>query len=587
MKRYRAIGWRDHLLGLALCVSYVALLLATSTDLAMSRDEGFYVEAAQRYGVWLELLVEDPDRALQREVISAPQHWAYNNEHPSLAKLAFALSYLAQKRFALFPEDSMAFRFPGMLSAGLLLWLLYIFGARAYGRQAGVFAALAFALLPRIFYHSHLNCFDVPIVLMMTLVTYCYWRSLRDARWAWMTGIAYGLALATKHNAWQLPLIFLVHFAFVIATELRARQKPWWLVALTALFPLFVGPFVDRAARREGQVRRVILTPWWLIAMVTLGPPIFVGLWPWLWFDTIERFGRYAGFHFNHDFYNMAYFGVNYFTPPFPMGFPWVMTLFTVPFVTVALALAGLAMRARVLLPPGLMERLWPHGTATPDPARTDVLAFGSMVAPLVVISMPWTPIFGGTKHWFSGYPFLALFAGIAFVSVAHAARRFLPDFRCRPYVVRLGTAALLLTPSVVETIHSHPFGLSHYTFAAGGVPGAADHGMNRQFWGFTTGSLVDFFEEKMPEGGSVWICDTTWTAFQMLHRDGRLDRRIRAIGDLVSADYAIVHHEHHFVEVDYQIWAAWGSVQPVHVLTYDGVPIISVYENPRRTGRR
>src|SRR5690606_3913735 len=203
--RYRAIGWRDHVIGLALCVSYVALLIGTSGDLGMSRDEGFYVEAAQRYGAWFELLVEDPSRALERDVISSPQHWGYNNEHPSLAKAAFALSHLAHERWGLFPEESTAFRFPGMLSAGLLLWVLYIFGARAYGRQAGVFAALAFALLPRIFYHSHLDCFDVPIVLMMTLVTYCYWRSLTDVRWALTTGLTYGLALATKHNAWQLP----------------------------------------------------------------------------------------------------------------------------------------------------------------------------------------------------------------------------------------------------------------------------------------------------------------------------------------------------------------------------------------------
>ncbi|MCZ7679127.1 MAG: glycosyltransferase family 39 protein [Sandaracinaceae bacterium] len=116
-----------------------------------------------------------------------------------------------------------------MLSGGLLLWLIYIFGARAYGRQVGAFAAIAFALLPRVFYHAHLDCFDVPIVLMMTLVTYCYWRSLTDPRWAIWTGITYGLALATKHNAWTLPLIFLVHYAFVVWTELRARRAAgWW-----------------------------------------------------------------------------------------------------------------------------------------------------------------------------------------------------------------------------------------------------------------------------------------------------------------------------------------------------------------------
>jgi len=38
------------------------------------------------------------------------------------------------------------------------------------------------------------------------------------------------------------------------------------------------------------------------------------------------------------------------------------------------------------------------------------------------------------------------------------------------------------------------------------------------------------------------------------------------------------VHHEAHFREVDYQAWVSVGSVQPVHVLRYDGVPIISVY---------
>ncbi len=586
--RFRRIGVRDNLLGAAIAASYVALLLASSRDVGMSRDEGFYVEAADRYGAWFEILFEDPARAIQPEVVSAPQHWAYNNEHPPLVKSMFALFHLAQERWEIFPQPSMSYRFFGMLCGGFLLWLVYIFGARAYGRQVGVFAALALALMPRVFYHSQLDAFDVPIALMMTLVTYCYWRSLTNPRWAILTGITYGLALATKHNAWTLPLIFLVHYTWVVWAELRARRvSTVWLV-LGVLFPLFVPPIVDLIARRRGQLRRVSLVPWWLVAMVLLGPPIFVGLWPWLWFDTVARFGAYAGFHLNHAYYNMAYFGVNYFRPPFPMSYPWVMTLFTVPLVTVGLALAGLGSRVRALLPPGLMEKLWPEGRTMPDPARTDVLVLGSLLAPIVVISMPWTPIFGGTKHWFSAYPSLALYAGIAFVSVARAARRALPErIPGGKYVARLGAASLLLTPAAIETVHSHPFGLSHYTFAAGGVPGAADYGMNRQFWGFTTGSLVDFFQREMPEGGTVWICDTTWTAFQMLQRDGRLDPRIRATGDMISADYAIVHHEHHFVEVDYQLWAAYGSVKPVYVLTYDGVPIISVYENPRHAARR
>ncbi|MCB9593715.1 MAG: glycosyltransferase family 39 protein [Sandaracinaceae bacterium] len=624
----REVGFQDHLLGFAIAAAYVALLLVSSAGLGMSRDEGFYVDAANRYAGWFDQLFEDPSAATTREAVQ--RGWEYNHEHPSLVKSAFALFHMAQEKWELFELPSMAYRFAGMLSAGLLLWLIYIFGARAYGRQVGVFAAFAFALMPRVFYHSQLDCFDVPITLALTAVAYTWWRSLTDWRWAIVAGIVYGLALETKHNAWTVPAILWVHWIFVVlgrrgrGGEPGARRVVFLLLAIfgpllaiggTFYFGVLV-PVVATAteldvvlrgdvaaafipiplylvllalAARWARARRwTKFVPWGLLAMAVLGPLIFVALWPWMWFDTAARFREYASFHLNHTHYNMAYFGVNYFAPPMPISYPWMMTLFTVPLVTLALAVSGIGARARALLPPVLLERLWPVGRAEPDASRTDVLLMGMLLAPLVVISMPWTPIFGGTKHWFPAYPFLAIFAGIAFVFVARAVRERLPAKIPAPkYVSRLSVAAVLLAAPVIETIHSHPFGLSHYTFAAGGVPGAADHGMNRQFWGFTTGSITGTLNERMPDGGSVWICDTTWTAWRMLQEDGLLHDDIRASADLFGADYAIVHHEHHFVEVDYQIWEAWGSVAPVEVLTYDGVPIISIYENPRHAARR
>ncbi|MFW5920589.1 MAG: ArnT family glycosyltransferase, partial [Polyangiales bacterium] len=198
MNGVERLGWRDHLAGLAIAAVYVGVLLWTSTDLAMSRDESFYVVAAERYGGWLEQLWDDPGAATEQSAVD--RAWSYNSEHPSLMKTAFALSWLAHDAWDVFPVDSMAFRFPGMLTAGLLLWLVYVFGARVFGRGAGLFAAAAMALVPRFYYHAHLDCFDVPIALMTTLVTYCYWRSLTRPWWAVWTGFAFGLALATKHN---------------------------------------------------------------------------------------------------------------------------------------------------------------------------------------------------------------------------------------------------------------------------------------------------------------------------------------------------------------------------------------------------
>ena len=184
------------------------------------------------------------------------------------------------------------------------------------------------------------------------------------------------------------------------------------------------------------------------------------------------------------------------------------------------------------------------------------------------------------------------LFGGYAFTRLCEALSSELERLWKRPEsqkqlqqgLATFGLLGLFLAPAVRDTAHSHPFGLSFYTAIAGGVPGAADLGMNRQFWGFTTGSLVPWFNRTLAPNASVWICDSTYTAFHMLQRDDRLREDIRVAWDLRSADYAIVHHEDHFNIVDFQIWEAFGRVDPVYVLRYDGVPIVSVYENPHRS---
>jgi hypothetical protein len=569
----RWLGFRDHLQGAAIGLVYVIVLLATASDLAMSRDESFYVTAADSYGAWYELLSRDPGAALRREAID--RYWSYNSEHPALMKTLFAWSMLLDRKLVpelrvalgsspepLFSQPSIAYRLPGMLSAGLTLWLIYVFGARVAGRRFGVFAALAYATLPRVFYHAHLDCFDVPIVLMMTWTTYAYWRSLADRRWALMCGVAFGCALATKHNSWLLPGIFSLHFAWMAAQEWRRR--------------------------RAGEPGSVSLVPYWLLAMLTISPLLFFASWPYLWFDTWRRLSAYVAFHLHHDYYNIAYFGVNYFRPPFPISYPFVMTLFTIPLTLSVLVVGGLSLRARAWLPLWLSARIWPRGELMPDARCTDVLWLGCALTPLIVIALPSTPIFGGTKHWFPAYPFLCLFAGYAALRVVVSAEaRLLSRGLSDPGPYALSCLAVLLAPGVAETAHSHPFGLSHYTLPAGGVAGAADLGMNRQFWGFTTGSVTGFLRERLPRGGSVFINDTTQGAFEMLKRDGHLPDNIRVSGSLSDADYVLVQHEHHMAEVDFQAWQLFGSVQPVHVLTYDGVPIISIYEHPRRRAAR
>jgi 4-amino-4-deoxy-L-arabinose transferase-like glycosyltransferase len=432
-----------------------------------------------------------------------------------------------------------------MLTAGLLLWLIYAWGASVMRRDGALFAALAFATMPRAFYHSHLACFDIPIAFFVTLSAYAYWRSLTDRRWLPYLGLAFGLALATKHNSWILPGIFLIHFLWI-------RR--------------------DQAGTHDG--RRF---SWgWLPSMLLLGPLVLVATWPWLWYSAARRLLAYALFHLRHVHYTYEYFGVSYFEPPLPVSVPFVMTLLTVSLTVLVLSLLGVyARRDAIRLP----RRA---GEGPPGPRQTELLWLGCALAPMLAIALPSTPIFGGTKHWMTAYPFVALFAGWGFVAVLGRAELALVTSKRR---LSIGLMALLLLPGLVETAKSHPFGLSHYSAAAGGVPGAADLGMNRQFWGFTSGSLADWISERLPRGGSVWTCDTTHGAWAMMQRDGMLPSNIRAASRMGLADLVLVHHEPHFAEVDYQAWVALGTVQPVFVLRYEGVPIISVYENPKGAG--
>jgi len=575
----RAKDWAirnvDHLIGAGIAIVYVAWLLGTARSLGFSRDEGFYFSASGEYEKWFKLLLSTPGKAIERPAID--QIWAANHEHPSLMKSLFALSHhFLWEKWKIFQDQSTAFRFPGMLSMGLALWITYLFGARAFSRRAGIIAAVALGLMPRVFYHAHLACFDVPIMAMWITCVFTYWTAEKKGglNWALLAGIVYGLTLETKHNAWMLPGVFLPHALLVHG----------------------------RAMAEETSKSARLPIPASLIAMATVGPAVFLLLWPWLWNDTLPRIQEYVNFHLHHDYYNIEFLGETYFGPPSPKSYMPVMIAATVPTVTLVLFAVGAFDRLRVLVARAAtwasttLERKlpWPKTTPESDPQHTDVLLFLALCVPLAVFLLPRTPIFGGTKHWITAYPALAIFAGRGFDLVATRIEGLLKektslDATKRSWTLAFVGAITFLAPFAV-TRHSHPFGLSAYVPFAGGTAGAADLGLNRQFWGFTTQSLDAWFRENTKPGDTVYIMDTAWQSWQRMIDEKRIPPWLRGVGSPAEAEFSIVHHEQHINEVDYNIWTEYGSTSPEYVLEHDGVPIVSVYRRPQgmqRGGRR
>lgn len=593
MSAARKLTRADAAIAVALGAAFVIALLSSVKTLGYARDEGMYFQASSAIARWFQQLWASPGKALDRHIVDST--WALNREHPSLTKSLFALSNLfLQQRAHLFSMEGTSFRFPAMLLGGGLIALVYLWGAEARSRPAGIVAAIALASMPHFFFHAHLACFDVPIVALWTLCAYAFWRSLRAAGWLWpaLTAVFFGLALDTKHNAWFLPPVFVAHAAltYVAAGELPA------------------GP--ERRAATELAKRAAKATALALL----IGPLMLVALWPWVWHDTLPRLRDYARFQLEHEYYNIEFLGRTYFTAPMPRAYAFVLTAATVPLVTLLLAAAGLLGRARLRVAQAVrlahasgasgralaaLRRVFGERPAQSAEARrgpgveAELLWLLSIAAIYAAWLSPKTPIYGGTKHWMTAYPFLALFAGVGFDDVTLAARAQLLRLRerlslparallLRAPLLAAALGVLALASPLVQTARSHPWGLASYTPLVGGQAGAATLGLNRTFWGYATGAVTGDLNES-PPSTSVYLHDTIPAAWDMLIADGRVRKDLHGLLSIDASNVALYHHEQHMQGVEYQMWTAYGTVRPERIAGLDGVPVILVYRRPTK----
>ncbi|MCA9694746.1 MAG: phospholipid carrier-dependent glycosyltransferase, partial [Myxococcales bacterium] len=444
------------LIALALALVTVALLSVGHRQVGYVRDEGIYFVAGRTHARWLAEVARAPSKLADRP--ARDRAFAINHEHPALLKLLAGAAgrLLSQETGSndgdpsvrglapVLPEGA-AMRLPAQLLSGLAVALLFGAGrALGGGALAGLLAAGFYILLPRVWFHAGLHCFDAPIAAVTLAVVLAYRRALTSWRWGLALGPIVGLAISIKHNALFLPLLLGLHYLCCLGAR-------WW--------------------RGRGRPRPGQLAPLWIASVAVLAPLTFYALWPWLWPAPIERLTEYFEFHLYHSWYNTEYLGVNYNRPPMPVSLPLVMTWATVPTALLMLAGCGLVIGLR-----DDARRSGGEGDAASDAPRfgaplprpgdrlDGLLLAIFAVFPIALISLPSVPIFGGTKHWITAYPFLALLAALAWGRLWQAV-----GISARGRRLQAVALVFVLTPSAWATLRGHPYNLSQYAPLVGG----------------------------------------------------------------------------------------------------------------------
>ena len=598
----------------------LALIIAILTSLVLVRgegqigyvrDEGIYFEASRHYAAWVVRRLDEGRSANTAKI--RDRYFGINHEHPALMKLAAGVSArlfaeppapeveaqlkkVKGKKARAFRREvaaveggrwpwmreGTAMRLPAILLTGLAAGLLFWVGRRlGDGLLGGLLAAGYFVLLPRVAFHASLHAFDVPIAVMTLILALAWLRALSDWRWGLAMGPLLGVAIAVKHNALFLGPLFALHLWVCLGLR-------WY---------------------REGERPRLPqLAPMALWSMALVGPLVALALWPWMWSDTLARLGEYFAFHRQHSYYNMEFLGVNYNRPPLPLSYPFVMTWATVPSVLLLLTSVGMLLTLRTLRTPRALRHLGRFGDnrgrarryrvgararrrerdpSTPEPRwiaplpifdgrEEPLLYLGLATFPLALIALPSIPIFGGTKHWLTAYPFFALLAAMAWGRLWWRARTLL---RAWPRLLRYAPPVLLvavLIPGAWASAHGHPYNLSQYAPLAGGARGAAALSFNRGIWGH---SVVPLLDEGVLPARRVFVHDVHALALEQYRREGRWPGWTRARAG--TGDAALLFPERHMLSEEIQIWDGLGTVQPAMLLTLDDVPVTVVYLRP------
>ncbi len=543
------------LIGFLLLSLALLILVSTLDDMGLTDDDDFYVPAGIDYIKW----VRDAAKGAVKGDFSAfskakvERRWRNNHEHPAVAKLAIGFGWLVFYDGLGWLGQIDAGRMGIILFSLFLLYLVFRLSWESFGPYAAVFSVLALLGMPRTFFHMHVGTLDLATATTVFWVVYAAWRAERRRAWVVWTGVVFGVALCTKLNG-----------PFVVFPLVAYWLYRWWRIAL-------LGPAAGIGVRRFFAIGG---------SMALLSFPVFFALWPWIWHNSLDKLWDYFNFHFHHYGIKLLYLGSIYDTPFAPWHAPFVYLLFTVPLLLLLLGGFGFWRGLRQLRPENLTSKSAPPIGEEPG-GEADVallMAINAFFA-VAIVAFPNNPKYGGVKLFQPFFPFFAVLAGYGFELLRRHLAGNWSLFKRTAVLSGAVLGVLLLLPGALAMGRVYPYMLSYYNELAGGPRGAAEMGLERQYYDMCYRSMIDYWNENGPKRATISYEPNVGEyqrTYPWYKRDHKLTAHIR-VSRPKDAEFMVLTHERRW-EHYFPLLNAYRRYPELHTKTVWGLPLYTIY---------
>lgn len=511
---------KDDLLIITLLFLFTFVLIsATSYHYGLAWDEPYNFLPAEDTLSWLSILFSKNWKlAFSAEIID--RFFVAIHEHPPLTRWITALFYwfitklkITTKLFALRTGEFVIF--------SLLISLIYLFMRELnFSKLISLFSSLSFLFMPRIFGQAHFATTDIPMAFMWLLTVYCFYLGLEKWNWSLLTGVIFGLALATKINAFFIPIPLLIY------AQIYKRNKYH-----NNLFFLFF-----------------------------ISPIIFLLSWPWLWYKTKERVFEYLYFYTQHKFTPVYYFGKLYYLVPAPVHYPIFYTIATIPLLTLILIFTGIVVT--------LIK-------AKEKTQSVGMLILFNALTPILIQSFPNTPKYDGIRLFIPSFPFLACLAGIGL--------NYITDYLKTKLVKKYTLTAsfvLFLIPSIISVIWTHPYQLSYYNLLVGGITGAKELGLETTYWCEAINyKVLNYINQFIPTNARIRFLSTSYEVIEWYQQHGLLRKDISILDNsaILPDYYILLCRQGFFGSLE---WFLYKKMPPIKTFSYrDKIPLVAIYK--------